>query len=140
MKKMTRLLLEDLLQDLRYGVRGMLRHRTFTPAAVLTPALGIGANTALSSVVDALLLKTLPVKEPERLVLFKSTSPREFSPGSYSGNWETDPATGQNVMQSFDPLTYSAIAILLMLVALVACFVPAQRATKVDPLVALRCD
>ena len=63
-------LLEDLLQDLRYGVRAMLRQRTFTMAAVLTLALGIGTNTALFSVVDALLLKMLPVKEPERLVLF----------------------------------------------------------------------
>ena len=106
MKNMTRLLLKDLSQDLRYGVRGMLRQRTFTLAAVLTLALGIGANTALFSVVDALLLKTLPVKEPERLVLFKSTSPREFSPGSYSGNWETDPATGQNVMTSFPYQSY----------------------------------
>lgn len=106
MKNMTRLLLKDLLQDIRYGVRGMLRQRTFTLAAVLTLALGIGANTALFSVVDALLLKTLPVKEPERLVLFKSTSPREFSPGSYSGNWETDPATGQNVMTSFPYQSY----------------------------------
>ena len=106
MKKMTRHLLEDVSQDLRYGMRGMLRQRTFTLAAVLTLALGIGANTALFSVVDALLLKTLPVKEPERLVLFKSTSPREFSPGFYSGNWETDPATGQNVMTSFPHQSY----------------------------------
>ena len=99
-------LLEDLLQDLRYGARGMLRQRTFTLAAVLTLALGIGANTALFSVVDALLLKTLPVKEPERLVLFKSTSPREFSPGVYGGSWEHDPATGQNVMTSFPYQSY----------------------------------
>lgn len=106
MEKMTRLLLKDLSQDLRYGMRGMLRQRTFTLVTVLTLALGIGANTALFSVVDALLLKSLPVKEPERLVLFKSTSPREFSPGSYSGNWETDPATGQNIMTSFPYQSY----------------------------------
>jgi hypothetical protein len=50
---------------------------------------------------DALLLKLLPVKEPERLVLFKSISQREFSPGIYSRHWDRDPATGQNVMTSF---------------------------------------
>jgi predicted permease len=99
-------LLEDLWQDLRYGVRGMLRQRTFTLVAVVTLALGIGANTALFSVVDALLLKTLPVKEPGRLVLFKSMSPREFSPGAYGGNWGSDPATGQNVLTSFPYQSY----------------------------------
>ena len=99
-------LLEDLLQDLRYGVRSMLRQRTFTMVAVLTLALGIGTNTALFSVVDALLLKMLPVKEPERLVLFKSASPGEFSPGAYSGNWERDEASGQNVMTSFPYQSY----------------------------------
>ncbi|HEX7314710.1 MAG TPA: ABC transporter permease [Pyrinomonadaceae bacterium] len=99
-------MLKDLNQDLRYAARGMRRQPTFTLAAVLTLALGIGANTALFSVVDALLLKSLPVKEPERLVLFKSTSPGEFSPGAYSGNWERDPATGQNVMTSFPYQSY----------------------------------
>ncbi|HEY0172182.1 MAG TPA: ABC transporter permease [Pyrinomonadaceae bacterium] len=99
-------LLEDVWQDLRYGARGMLRQPAFTLAAVLTLALGIGANTALFSVVDALLLKTLPVKEPERLVLFKSMSPREFSPGAYGGIWERDAATGQNVMTSFPRQSY----------------------------------
>jgi hypothetical protein len=92
---------ETLWQDLRYGARMLIKQKGITAIALLTLALGIGANTALYSIVDSMLLKTLPVKEPGRLVLFRSTSAREFSPGSYGGYWDLDPATGQNVMTSF---------------------------------------
>jgi predicted permease len=93
-------------QDLRYGVRMLLKTPGFTAIAIISLALGIGANTALFSVADALLFKLLPVKEPERLILFKSISPLEFSPGLYSGSWDRDPATGQNVMTSFPSQSY----------------------------------
>ena len=73
----------------------LFKQKGLTAIAVLSLALGIGANTALFSVVDAMLLKMLPVKEPERLVLFRSVAPREFSAGSYTGNSSTDPVTGQ---------------------------------------------
>src|SRR5215204_1818959 len=98
--------MHTLLQDLRYGFRMLLKQKGLTAVALLSLALGIGANTALFSVVDALLLKMLPVKEPERLVLFKSMSPREFSPGVYGGSWGSDPATGQHVMTSFPYQSY----------------------------------
>jgi predicted permease len=75
---------DEMFQDLRYGVRMLRTHKGFTAVAVLSLALGIGANTALFSVVDAVLLKTLAVKEPERLVLFRWQSGLAFRAG-FSG-------------------------------------------------------
>ncbi|HYK20235.1 MAG TPA: ABC transporter permease, partial [Pyrinomonadaceae bacterium] len=93
--------MNTLLQDLRYGFRMLLKQKGVSAIALLSLALGIGANTALFSIVDAMLLKMLPVKEPERLVLFKAIAPREFSVGSYNGSSHTDPDTGQRTMTSF---------------------------------------
>jgi predicted permease len=59
---------DEMFQDLRFGVRIMLKHKVLTAVAALSLALGIGANTAIFSLLDALLLKTLPVKNPEQLV------------------------------------------------------------------------
>jgi predicted permease len=61
---------EDMFQDLRYGVRMLLKSKMFTLVAVLSLSLGIGANVAIFSLLDAVLIKSLPVQEPERLVLF----------------------------------------------------------------------
>jgi predicted permease len=60
---------DDMFQDLRYGVRMLLKHKIFTAVAVLSLALGIGANTAIFSLVDAALLRSLPVRDPEQLHL-----------------------------------------------------------------------
>jgi putative ABC transport system permease protein len=60
--------LEDLVTDVRYGVRILAHSRTFTAVAVLSLALGIGATTAIFTLVNSLLLHTLPVHDPERLV------------------------------------------------------------------------
>src|SRR5215510_13359583 len=67
-------MMQTLWQDLRYGARMLLKQKGVTAIAVLSLALGIGANTALFSVVDAMLLKLLPVREPERLALFPYVS------------------------------------------------------------------
>jgi len=62
--------LEQFLQDAAYGIRAMLRSPGITFVALLSLALGIGANTAIFSLIDALLLRSLPVKDPQELVMF----------------------------------------------------------------------
>ncbi|HKQ73889.1 MAG TPA: ABC transporter permease [Blastocatellia bacterium] len=78
-----------MFQDLRYGMRMLLKHKGFTLVAALSLALGIGANTALFSVVDAVLLRTLPVKEPERLVLFEWQAGSAFRTSGMRGSFRS---------------------------------------------------
>src|SRR4051794_38429807 len=67
--------METLLQDLPFAFRTLARRPAFTVVAVVTLALGIGANTALFTVVDAVLLGRLPFREPERLVVAWCSNP-----------------------------------------------------------------
>src|SRR5688572_13112567 len=68
--------LEEMRQDARHAARILIQHPSFTAAAVLSLALGIGANTAIFSVIDAALLNPLPYAEPDRLIAIHGTSPK----------------------------------------------------------------
>lgn len=82
--------LDTLIQDVRYGLRTLRKSPGFTTIAVLTLALGIGANTAIFSVIHAVLLRPLPYDHPERIVLL----------------WESNPAAGFNQF-AVSPPNYS---------------------------------
>ena len=94
-------LLEQLAQDVRYGLRGMFANRMFTGLAALSLALGIGANTAIYSFMDAILLRSLPVADPASLIVVKWHSrPVNFGSGDpfvmHSMDGRTDRILGRN--------------------------------------------
>jgi putative ABC transport system permease protein len=86
----------SLLNDVRYAIRGLARSRTFTIVAVLALAIGVGANTAIFSVVNTVLLRALPYPQPDRIVMLwehnlsKSVSPHNsVSPANFLA-WQDD--------------------------------------------------
>ena len=100
----------SFLQDLKYGLQMLVKNPGFTAIAVLTIAIGVGANTALFSVVDAVLLKKLPVNDPDRLVLLKASwNGEKFGPGGFNGSNRLDKATGLTVGTSFPMQTYTRL-------------------------------
>jgi putative ABC transport system permease protein len=78
--------METLLQDVRYGLRVLAKSPAFSAVAVITLALGIGANTAIFTLLDQVLLRSLPVRSPEQLVQFKFSGSDRGRTSSYGGD------------------------------------------------------
>ena len=87
--------MSTLFQDLRFGLRMLVKNPGFTAVAVLTLALGIGANTAIFSMINAVMLHSLPVRDPQQLVVLK-WSARQWPKLNGSNFWSGCPikATG----------------------------------------------
>src|ERR1051325_11211669 len=104
--------MRTMLQDMRYGLRVLMKRLAFTVVAVLALALGIGANTAIFSVVNAVLLRPLSFKEPERLVAVWETNDllsaemrnrNEVAPGNFL-DWRAQ----NQVFEQIAALTYTS--------------------------------
>lgn len=86
---------EQLAQDIRYGLRTIAANKTFSAMAILSLALGIGANTAIFSFMDSILLRSLPVTDPQSLVILSWRTPRpEFHGSNRHDESYNDPKGG----------------------------------------------
>src|SRR5262245_27088898 len=102
-------MLSTLMQDLRYAIRWMIRSPGFTLVSVITLALGIGGNTAVFSLVNAVLLRPLPYHDVDRLVMLRETHPgdgetfRPVSPANYA-DWRDRSASYEQIGISSDAM------------------------------------
>src|SRR3989475_2685359 len=78
--------MESLFKDVRYGLRGLSKQPAFTLVSVITLALGIGANTAIFTVLNAVMLRALPVKDPQQLVFLSNPERHGVNGGQETGN------------------------------------------------------
>ncbi len=103
--------MNNLLKDIRFGIRMLLQKPGFTAVAVLTLALGIGANTAIFTLFDAVLLESLPVHDPARLVLFSDNSGEgtQTSDPPPTGHWRYFSSESYDFLRS-QPLPFESLA------------------------------
>src|SRR5215472_10762912 len=95
--------METFFNDLRFGVRQLRRNRVFSFIAILSLALGIGANTAIFSVMNAILLRALPVRDPQELVIL--TNPDSAGSWTGIGDAERDQISYPEFVELRDRLT-----------------------------------
>jgi len=100
--------LDDLAQDVRYGLRTMVKNRSFTVVTILTLALGIGACTAIFSLVNAVLIQSLPYGEPDRLVYAFTPNPLWNLPAEIFGPSNADFFDLKKQSKSFSATTLFA--------------------------------
>src|SRR5215216_2685395 len=103
--------METFLKDISYGIRTMIKKPGFTAVAVVALALGIGANSSIFSVVNAVLLRPLPFKNPDQLVIINETVRRETvetRPASYPDfiDWRNQNQSFEDIA-AFDSPTFS---------------------------------
>ena len=103
--------IDDLVQDLRYGARTLFKDRSFTLVTVLTLALGIGACTAIFSLVSAVLIRSLPYGQPEKLVYLFTPNPHWDVPAEAFGPWNADFFDLKKQSHSFTEMTFFQQAI-----------------------------
>jgi len=97
---------DEVRSDLRYACRTLTKSKGFAAAAIVTLAIGIGANTAVFSIVDAMLIKALPVKNPEQLVAFDWLRTNDSMIAGYSGSGRPGPQPGTQVRTSFSYVVF----------------------------------
>ncbi len=102
--------MESFWKDISFGLRMLIRRPAFTAIAVLTLALGIGANTAIFTLFDAVLLESLPVREPSRLVLFSDEVGEGTSTGTLpNGAWNLFTSESYEFLKK-QPLPFESLA------------------------------